>query len=236
MNTITRAKTLEEFFHYNEIEPNDTSIYMTALTHSSKNFKNSKLENYERLEFLGDAIIQFLTSAYIFKRYHFLTQGQATNLRAKAVCTETFSNISQAIGLPRLIKTSNGQAESDAKSSPKVQADIFESITGAIYLDLGLNKAKDFVAKYVFSIIDDIHAKNNKDVKTQLQEHFQTFSREHIKYITELLPNKMFFSKVMHDKQIFGTGQGLSKKEAEFNAATDALKKLKTIGEDNEIS
>lgn len=223
---INRAKNIEEFFHFNDIEPKHMEYYVMAFTHPSKINNSKNHENYERIEFLGDSIIQFLSSNYIYKNFPDLDQGTMTNLRARAVCTDTLSQLSQQIGLPRLLKTSSGQAESDAKTSSKVQADIFESVTGAIYLDLGLEKAQQFVSKYVFHVIDNIHNNNNKDVKSQLQEHFQTFSRENIHYQTSQLDDKKFLAKAIHNKVVYGQGIGHTKKEAEMQAAKDALAKL----------
>ncbi|VEU71156.1 ribonuclease III [Mycoplasmopsis glycophila] len=216
--------TLNDFFEIHKIEPKNKLTFIEALTHSSYN-QNRK--NYEQLEFLGDAVLQFISSSYIYKKYPDLAQGFQTRLRAKAVCTETLSEISLEIGLIDLLKTGPGQMEKDVKESHKVQADVFESIVGAIYVDQGILKAKEFIAKYIYPVIDRVHSENNKDAKSQLQEYFQSFSKENISYITEQLPNKQFYAKAKHDKQIFGEGLGSTKKEAELAAAQDALSKLK---------
>ncbi|WP_426461019.1 ribonuclease III [Mycoplasma hafezii] len=224
---MTKSHNLTEFFDNHDIKPNKSILYIEALTHSSfTRNENGKIKNYEQLEFLGDAVLQFISSSYIFLKYPELTQGFQTRLRAKAVCTDTLSKISVDMGLIDILKTGPGQMEKDVKESHKVQADIFESIVGAIYIDQGLKKAQQFIATYIYPVIDKVHLENNKDAKTELQEYFQSFSKENITYQTEQLANKQFKAKAIHDNQIFGQGTGNTKKEAELEAAKDALSKL----------
>ncbi|WP_036452679.1 ribonuclease III [Mycoplasma buteonis] len=225
---MIKSNSLTEFFDNHKITPNNTITYFEALTHSSFNRGDtSKIKNYEQLEFLGDAVLQFVSSSYIYLKYPELAQGYQTRLRAKAVCTETLSKISVEMGLIDLLKTGPGQMEKDVKDSHKVQADIFESMVGAIYVDQGIKKAQEFISQYIYPVIDEVHLNNNKDSKTELQEYFQSFSKDNISYITEQLPNKQFKAKAIHDNQIFGSGIGNTKKEAELEAAKDALSKLK---------
>ncbi|VEU72650.1 ribonuclease III [Mycoplasmopsis gallopavonis] len=225
---MNKATSLNEFLELHEITPNNSLTFIQALTHSSFNKGGTKkVGNYEQLEFLGDAVLQFISSAYIFRKYPDLAQGFQTRLRAKAVCTDTLSEISREIGLIDILKTGPGQMSVDVKGSHKVQADVFESIVGAIYFDQGITKARDFIAKYIYPVIDQIHSDNNKDAKSELQEYFQSFSKENITYITEQLDDKRFFAKAQHDKKFFGKGYGNTKKEAELAAAQDALSKLK---------
>ncbi|QGZ97781.1 ribonuclease III [Mycoplasma sp. NEAQ87857] len=225
---MKKPTNLKEFFKIYKIIPLDPKIYELALTHASYNPNGDKQNNnYEQLEFLGDAVLQFISSQYIYRNYPELAQGYQTRLRAKAVCTETLGEISVNIGLIDILKTGPGQMEKDVKDSPKVKADIFESMIGAIYIDLGLKAAVDFVSHHIYPVIDKVHTESNKDAKSELQEYFQSFSKENIKYITEQGANRQFFSKAVHDEQIFGKGYGSSKKEAELNAAKNALEKLK---------
>ncbi|MEE3928388.1 ribonuclease III [Mycoplasmopsis ciconiae] len=223
---LTRAKNLQEFFHYNSIKYKNIEYYIMALTHTSMSANKKTSNTYERVEFLGDSILQFLSSEYIYKKYSNLDQGRMTYLRSNAVRTETLSDLSQSLGLPLLMKAKSGQIASDAKKSPKVQADLFEAISGAIYLDLGIDAVRDFFSHTVFDLIDHIHNKNNKDPKSQLQEYFQTFSRQNITYEVTFVDENTFSAKAIHEKKIYGQGKGKTKKQAETNAAIDALKKL----------
>ncbi|QZE12295.1 ribonuclease III [Mycoplasma sp. Ms02] len=221
-----RVKTLEEFFHQNKIEPKSHLPYISAITHPSYKTKNKNIDTYQRLEFFGDAIIQFLVSQYIYINFSKQDEGYSSSLRANVVGTKTLSEVSQRIGLPLLLKSPQGKAASDAKSSAKVQADLFEAMTAAIYIDQGMVKTKEFLTTHLFPWIEKFHQNDNKDPKTKLQEYFQSFSRDNITYESVVQQDKTFLAKALHDGQTFGIGTGKSKKEAQTNAAIDALKKL----------
>ncbi|EFF41245.1 ribonuclease III [Mycoplasmopsis alligatoris] len=223
---MIKCTNFDEFFKYHEIEPKNKLIYFQALKHGSFVKKQSKLESYERLEFLGDSVLQLFVSSYIYTKFPNMEQGKMTELRAKVVNANSLSQVSNKIGLINLLKTGGGQTAVSVKSSTKVQSDIFESIIGAIFVDLGLNHAYKFIRLHLSSTIDNLFKHENKDPKTRLQEYFQNISRENIKYIVDQLPNKSFSAKATHDKIVYGIGKGSSKKESEINAALEALKKL----------
>ncbi|UUD36174.1 ribonuclease III [Mycoplasmopsis citelli] len=224
---ITKAKTLEEFLKFHEINPKNHKLYFCAITHSSYVALRKGLNSYEQLEFLGDSILNFLSSEYIFRKYTNLEPGKQTRVRSTAVRTETLAELSEKLGLVDILKTGVKQTESDVKKSLKVKADVFESMLGAIYLDQGLKVAKKFLEKYIFPVIDKVHAQSNKDSKTTLQEYIQSFSKDGVTYSVSQYDDKKFIAKVIYDKQVFGVGIGNSKKEAEQIAAQDALNKLK---------
>lgn len=209
-----------------DIEPQNIKLYVQALTHTSFVNKKQLHGDYERLEFLGDAIIQFVSSEYFYKQYSKFPQGKLTTIRSRTVSTEALSKISIKMGLPNLVKSGGGKMENDVKQSAKVQADLFEALVAAMYLDFGLTKTKKFITNLIFPSIDKVASMSRKDPKSSLQEYFQSISRENIKYIVDQLPNKLFLAKAIHDKQIYGTGTGITKKEAEVNAAIEALNKL----------
>ncbi|MFV8401043.1 ribonuclease III [Mycoplasma sp. 005V] len=229
--SIKQTNTLEEFLSEHDIVPNSLEPYILAITHSSYNRKN--FDNYERLEFLGDAVLQLLSSSFMYKAYPNLTQGHLTRLRSQAVGTEYLSYLAREIGLVNFMKTGPGKMRDTVIQSAKVQADLFESMVGAIYIDQGLKKAADFVYRYLKDRIIDLHDNNNKDPKGQLQEYFQSLTKESITYNTvQIAPfdaqnHPSFQAQAIHDGQIYGVGLGTNKKEAETNAAIDALKKLK---------
>ncbi|AKF41210.1 ribonuclease III [Mycoplasmopsis canis UFG4] len=219
-----------KFLEKENIEPNNLDVFYQATTHKSFNGHEGKTFNYEKLEFLGDSILDFVVSSYIFYKNKESSQGELTRYRSSIVQTETLSEISKKIGLLKLLRTGPGQMHEEVIESTKVQADIFEAMIGAIFVDQGLIKVKKFIEEHLLSKINennDLFITDSKDPKTELQEHFQSFSRENISYIVEEKGNKLFEAKAVHDKIVYGVGQGSSKKEAETNAAKNALKKLK---------
>ncbi|CCP24525.1 ribonuclease III [Mycoplasmopsis cynos] len=217
-----------EFLKKEKIIPKKLEYFYQATTHKSFNRNDTKAYNYERLEFLGDAILSFIVSAHIFKKINEASQGELTRYRSSIVQTETLSELSKKLGLIKLLRTGPGQMYYEVTGSMKVQADVFEAILGAIFIDQGLLKAKEFVQKHLLSQISNksLIISDHKDPKTELQEHFQSFSRENISYFVEEKENKTFEAKAIHNKNIYGIGCGTTKKEAETNAAKDALKKL----------
>ncbi|MGZ9762107.1 ribonuclease III [Mycoplasma sp. 394] len=218
------------------IQPNHIEFYELATTHKSYNTHDkTKLENYERLEYLGDSLLSFMIAIYAYKKFPNKSQGELSRWRASAVQTETLGAVSKNIGLLKFLKTGNGQMHTDVLDSPKVQADIFEAFLGAIYLDQGMSKAWWFVQKHLLASnisVDGHHVfQSNKDPKTQLQEYFQSISKNNIHYIFEE-KDKLFIAKAVHEDMIYGIGSGASKKEATTNAARAALNKMKMKGND----
>ncbi|MHA3839329.1 ribonuclease III [Mycoplasma sp. HF14] len=226
---IKKIKSLQEFFDEHDIVPNSMEPFILATTHPS--FNRQENNNYERLEFLGDAILQFLTSSFMYKAYPNLPQGNLTRLRSQSVGTGYLSYVSREMGLIDILRTGPGKMREAVIASPKVQADSFESMVGAIYIDQGMKKAAEFVYRYLKERMIKLHDEDNKDPKGVLQEYFQSMSKENIVYNTIQLSQDnnhiTFQAQAIHDNQIYGVGVGNSKKEAETNAAKDALKKLK---------
>lgn len=221
---------LLQFLKKIDIKPDDISLYIQATTHKSFSNQNLSDINYEKLEFLGDSTLGFVVSSYIFKNNPKIDQGTMTRYRATIVETKMLSNISQKLGLVDLLRRGPGNMHVDVIASPKVQADILEALIGAIYLDQGIDQAMFFIKKYILAEVKDkniVNITDLKDPKTKLQELFQSMTKENITYKTEEVMNKLFQAKAVHEKKVFGVGTGKSKKEAESNAAQDALDKFK---------
>lgn len=202
----------------------DLSLYETALTHSSYAYENS-LESNERLEFLGDAVIEVFISEHLYKNANELAEGIMTKKRAQLVCEEALYAYANKIHLEEYLKLGKGEMIKGA--SQAIIADAFEALLGAIYQDLGFKVAKKFVYKLVVPNIDlttDI-----RDYKTLLQEYVQGDKRTiNYKIINESGPShdKLFEAAVYLDSEIvLGRGVGKTKKEAEQKAAEEALKK-----------
>ncbi|MBU1094827.1 MAG: ribonuclease III [Firmicutes bacterium] len=202
----------------------DESLYEMAITHSSYAYENQTGKN-EKLEFLGDAVIELLMSDYLYKE-DLADEGEMTKKRAKAVCEDALVMYANKISLADYIKL--GRGESLKGPNKAMIADAFEALFAAIYLDLGLEEARR-----VFYSIAVPHFPNvwkAKDYKSSLQELIQSGDKRVISYhtIKEMGPshNREFEAAVMLDNYItLGVGRGKTKKEAEQNAAHEALKK-----------
>ena len=196
-------------------------LYKRALTHTSYSNENN-VESYERLEFLGDAVLELIMSDYLYNERH-LEEGTMTKMRASYVCEEACATYSKELGLDQNILLGSGEASANTT----ILADVFESFVGAMYLDQGFSYTKDFVLgtilPYIDAKVDFLH-----DYKSELQELVQTV-RKSVSYeiIDEKGPahDKTFLCQVLVDNIVMGTGSGSSKKAAEQEAAKMALKK-----------
>ncbi len=208
-----------------EIPYKNTSLYQRALTHTSYANENNE-RSYERLEYLGDAILELIMSEYLYKNTDY-PEGKMTKLRSHYVCENALYEYSLLLGLNDYIRFGKGQM-SDGKFCKAIVADVFESFIAAIYLDIGLDEVKKFIYKYVIPVIEKNELDFFNDYKSILQEFVQTDKRSlHYEIINETGPahNKEFTVEVKIDDIIYGTGTAGSKKEAEQLAAKDALKK-----------
>ena len=205
------------------IQINNQELLNTALTHSSYSNEHGG-SNYERLEFLGDAVLQLITSEYFYKKYDF-QEGELSKIRASFVCEEALAQYAKDVGIDKHIKVGNGQK---GNINDTIIADTFESILGAIYLDQGFEVAKSYALKVLQPYVLEHHVFLG-DYKSRLQEMVQT-DKKSLEYrlISESGPShdKTFVFEVVIDGIVYGKGTGKSKKEAEQQAAYDALKKV----------
>lgn len=211
--------------HYENID-----LYNQAFTHTS--YANEmKCASYERLEFLGDAILELIISEYLYKNTDY-EEGRMTKLRSHYVCENALYEYSVKLGLNEYIKLGRGQQEQDGKHCKAIVADIFESFVAAIYLDSGLKEVKKFIYKYVIPIIESNTLDFFSDYKSKLQEFVQT-DKKSLEYIlvSENGPahNKTFEIEVRINGILYGRGIAKSKKEAEQLAAKDALEKSEIV-------
>ena len=205
-----------------DLEPTNINLYLEAFTHTSYSNENPSYTSYERLEFLGDAIIEFIVSEYLYKERH-LEEGIMTKMRACYVCEKALSTYAKELNFSEDIKL--GGCEHEANDT--ILADVFEAFVAALYLDQGMEYAKRFVLDIVTKYIDE-NVEFLSDYKSKLQELVQT-DKQSVTYevIEETGPahNKKFKVAVKVDNVILATGTGSSKKAAEQNAAEKALKK-----------
>ncbi len=220
---------LNNLFKILKIKPRNINIYYQALTHKTFSNENKKYKSYEKLEFLGDSILQMYSSLYIFNMFYEEVEGTMSIIRAKIVSEETLSKVIKENKINTFLICSNNAEE--LMNNNGICCDIFESLLAAIYIDLGENEAINFLNKFLFSKIKlDLENKNNlKDFKTRLQELLQSMTKNPINYHCIQDENNMWSCKVICDNINYGRGRGKTKKEAEVEAAKNALSKLKTI-------
>ena len=212
------------------LKPRDISIYELALTHPSCNSeKNTKHQDYERLEFVGDSVIGFSSADLIYKLHPEMDQGLMSKLRSYLVCSKSLANYSRLIGLDNYIKIGHSISKEQLHKSDKILEDVFEAFMGAIYLDLGIETAYRIVKKIMYEDVVNTGTDEIVDSKTRLQEEIQAEHRDAVKYvlISETGPahDRSFTVEVTFNGLILGRGTGKSKKLAEEAAAKDALSK-----------
>lgn len=208
---------------------NDKSLLNTALTHTSYvKGEGRDGEHNERLEFLGDAVLELCISEYIFLKFPGLDEGVMTRTRALAVYEPTLSEVAQKLGLGKYLLLSRGEANSGGRRKPSILSDALEALIGAIFIDGGFEAAKKFVIDNVACYVE--HSQQGaeiKDYKTMYQEYVQSRHLGQLEYVlaNESGPDhkKVFTINVMLNSEITGTGKGSSKQEAGQYAAKAAL-------------
>lgn len=206
----------------------DPDILRNALTHSSyANETHSPEMSNERLEFLGDAVLSIIVSDYLFQNFRHIPEGELTRLRAASVCERSLYEFAKKMGLGQHLFLSRGEQNTGGRERPSILADAFEALIAAIYLDGGIEKAREFVLSFVSVSIDGQQRLAFKDYKTALQEIIQQNPEDRLVYVPagESGPdhNKTFRVEVTINSNIVGVGEGRSKKDAEQNAAKEAL-------------
>ena len=228
--------TLKEIEEHLGVYFNNPTLLKTALTHSSFANQFKDAEYNERLEFLGDAVLQLCITEYLFNNYKNKSEGELTKIRSLIVCENSLFEIAKKLKLGQYIRMSKGEELTGGRERTSIQADAVEAIIAAVYLDKGIGFVRDFILLHFEDIIKK--AINNEivlDFKTKLQEFLQNDGEVLIHY--ELIKHegpphrRKFFTNVVIDNKVMGEGCGYSKKEAEQNAAKEALIKLDGINE-----
>ena len=204
-----------------EIKPNNLTLYHQALTHRSYAYEH-KTESYERLEYLGDAILEFVISEHLFTNYPDMEEGDMTKERSKLVCTEALNAYALYLKLEDDLRLGKGEVKNLANRKG-VLADSVEALIAAIYLDQGMDQVKDLIINQLINL-----ESNFIDYKSKLQEAMQTVGKM-VTYdlIKETGPahDKLFTIVIKVDDIVYGKGSGKTKKEAEQQAALKALEK-----------
>ena len=218
-------KELEKYFELNFKDPN---LLKTALTHSS--YANEHhTESNERLEYIGDAVLDLIVGKYLYETHKNFAEGDLTKRRAKHVCEAALVDYAKVCDLGDYLLLGHGEEKTGGRDRPALLADAFEALVGAVFLDKGLDEAYKIATKIIFPLIEEERSSDFIDYKSHLQELVQSDKRSlEYRVISETGPShhKIFLTRVYMDDILMGEGNGHSKKEAEQNAAKIALKKL----------
>ena len=223
-------KKLNELQHNIGYQFKQEDLLRQALTHSSyaHEKKMKDLMDNERLEFLGDAVLEVVSSEFLFKNHPEMNEGQMTKLRASLVCEQSLATCARALELGKFLLLGNGEDLTGGRERDSILSDAWEALIGAMYLDGGFTSAKEFILKYVLTDIE--HKKLFYDSKTMLQELIQNKYKQSLHYVllSEDGPdhNKIFTVQAFMDDTPLMTGKGRTKKAAEQNAAYQSLLKF----------
>ncbi|MSQ32436.1 MAG: ribonuclease III [Dehalococcoidia bacterium] len=212
---------------------NDISLLNQAFVHTSYLNEHPKpgLDSNERLEFLGDAVLGVVVAGELFKRMPRASEGTLTEYRALLVRKETLARHADLMGLGELLELSKGEQKSGGRESPRLLSSALEAVIGAIYLDKGINVSQEFILSVLSDDLEGLFAKKHgKGSKSSLQEKIQAEGNPTPKYVTidTTGPDhkKTFTVEVRSGTKLLGSGTGKNKREAEEEAAADALEKL----------
>lgn len=223
---------LQEFKEKTQLEFTNEALFIQAFTHSSyvNEHRGQPFKDNERLEFLGDAVLEVTVSQYLFTHFPKMSEGEMTKLRAAIVCEPSLVKLAEDMHFGQLILLGKGEEMTGGRERPALLADVFEAFIGALYLDQGLDVVYRFLSDYVFPKITDGQFAQVIDYKSQLQEFIQQDSLGEISYqiIEEKGPahHREFVSEVFLNEKSLGNGIGKSKKESEQRAASKALQQL----------
>jgi len=207
----------------------DRALLKQAFTHSSyvNEHRKKKFLDNERLEFLGDAVLELAVSQYLYRKYTKMAEGEMTKLRASIVCEASLVDFAKRLNFSNYVLLGKGEEQTGGRNRPALLADVFESFLGALYLDQGYNIVLNFLNEYIFPKITAGAFSHAMDYKSQLQELVQQYKTYDITYqiIEERCPshNKEFIAQVKIKDDLYKEGIGRTKKEAEQRAAKHAL-------------
>ncbi|MFS0656053.1 ribonuclease III [Bacillus sp. 179-C3.3 HS] len=228
-------KKLEQFREFQQrisVHFKNEKLLYQAFTHSSyvNEHRKKPYEDNERLEFLGDAVLELTISQFLFAKYPAMSEGDLTKLRAAIVCEPSLVSLAHELSFGDLVLLGKGEEMTGGRKRPALLADVFEAFIGALYLDQGLAPVETFLEAFVYPKINDGAFSHVMDFKSQLQEFVQRDGKGVLEYriLHEKGPahNREFEANVSLRGEVLGVGNGRSKKEAEQHAAQEALAKL----------
>lgn len=232
---VAKMESMEELEQKIGYSFKNEALLRQALTHSSfsNEQKIKKWKNYERIEFLGDAVLELISSDYFYRTYPDETEGNLTKMRAAAVCEQALAITARALDLGKYLVLGKGEEQNGGRERDSIIADVVEALIGAVYLDSGIREARRFIYRFV---LNDLENKRLFfDAKSVLQEYLQEEKAGELAYrpIGEEGPEhkKVFVMEAVVNGEVVGTGKGKSKKAAQQSAAYDALMKYKGADE-----
>ena len=224
------SKILKEKF---DISFNNEALLMEAMTHSSYANEHKEMKGIynERIEFLGDAVLELTISDWLFRQFPHFQEGQLTKLRAQIVCEDSLSLLAKECSLNKYLLLGKGETLSGGREKPAILCDVFEAFIGALYLDKGVNEVQRFLNLVVIPKIKNGRYELITDFKTELQEYLQQNGPVHIRYelVKEEGPShdKIFTVQLIVDGKKYKTASGKTKKAAEQMAAKLTMEELK---------
>ena len=226
-----KMKEFTEWMTENGFQVKDPQIYQEACTHSSyANEHHKKGKDNERLEFMGDAVLQIWSADQLFHMEPVMREGQMTTLRAQTVCEATLAKLNQKLGWYEYLKLGVGEEKNGGRHRASILADQFEACLGAIYIDQGYGVCDAILKEHMSPLFKAEKSEDVKDYKTHLQEVIQADTRKTIQYrcLQEIGPSNAptFTMGVYLDDILLGTGTSSTKKKAEQLAAKDAFGKM----------
>ena len=223
-------RNINELFKIINVQPKNVQIYELALTHSSFNADaNTKHYDNERLEYMGDAVLDYVSADLIFNEFGEMEPGNMSKLRSFLVNTKSLSNYARKIDLADFIKTGHSISQKQVNQSDKILEDCFEALIGAIYIDQGIKFTFNFIKNMLHDDLLTYGQEDLTDYKSMLQEEMQAEHRESVHYVVIDMSgpahDRMYTVNAMFNEIILASGTGKSKKTAEQDAAKNALKK-----------
>lgn len=228
-----KEKLFKELQEKLDLQFSNEKLLMQAFTHSSyvNEHRKKPFEDNERLEFLGDAVLELTVSQFLYNKYPTMSEGELTKLRAAIVCEPSLVAFANELNFGDNVLLGKGEEMTGGRTRPSLLADVFEAFIGALFLDKGIEKVTQFLEKQVFPKIDAGAFSHVMDFKSQLQEYIQRDGTGLIEYkiLQEKGPahSREFVSQVLLNGEEIGIGSGRSKKEAEQHAAQMAIQRLK---------
>ncbi len=227
-----RIKTLSEFEAKEGLSFNDQQLLNVALTHPTYVFEHRNVRNHhnQRLEFLGDSVLGMIVAEHLFKSFPRQPEGYLTKLRANLVCESALAFFAKGHGIGSVILLGKGEEISGGRQRPSILADAYEALVGAMFLDSGVENAREFVLRDIRRFMTEEEVWKQQDHKTQLQEMVQKHHEGNVSYAilesTGPDHDKRFLAGVYFKGGLIATGSGKSKKEAEQEAARVAIHRL----------
>jgi ribonuclease-3 len=226
---MVSKKFINELEEKYQIKFHNLDLLKEAFTHSSyANEHPEGVRDYEKLEFLGDAVLELAVSDYLYRHYPKLDEGELTRLRSNIVRTEGFSEFAVECGFQKEINLGNGEEKAGARQRKTLLEDVFEAFNGAVFLDQGMEMVQHFLQLTVYPLIDQGEFDDSRDFKTDLQELLQQDGPADIDYqvVSESQVPSHFVVELKINGQVVASGAGHNKKKAEQQAAKKALARL----------